>query len=209
MFSGLLRSRSTSRPARGTGHFRPYFLVFFHAVIVVPPLSTWSRARHAGKGQWPLRSRAHPCGLHSLSAADRGRVLQANQVLEITSLACFVTLHSVKHTNLLLMMPEDFGVRWVWRRATIWLLIWVTSPFVKVQRVILNLLSLQQTFRFFFRSVLGEAYWKTPMVLPIREHLDHIERMLVAGCLHWSWMSAAWIGSHRVLQRLQGCSLRA
>ena len=82
------------------------FGFFFLAFIVVPPMSSWSRARHVGEGQWPLRSRAHPFGLPSLSAADSDRVLRANQVLEIAS---YVTLRSKHFTYLLLMVPEDLG----------------------------------------------------------------------------------------------------
>ena len=33
---------------------------FFMAVLLLPPASTWSRARHTGTGQWPLRSRSKP-----------------------------------------------------------------------------------------------------------------------------------------------------
>ena len=72
-------------------------------------MSSWSRARYVGEGQWPLRSRADPSGLPSLSAADSDRVLCANQVLEIASWVCYVTLRSKQFTYLLLMMPEDFG----------------------------------------------------------------------------------------------------
>ena len=87
-----------------------FALVFFMAVILVPPTSSWSRARHVEGGQWPLRSRAQPLGLSVLSAVDRQRVLQSNQVLEVTSwVAHHALCCQVSKVYLLLMMPEDFG----------------------------------------------------------------------------------------------------
>ena len=92
----------------------------FLSVIVAHPMSSLSRARHVGEGQWPLRSRAHPFGLPSLSAADSDRVLRADQVLEIASWLCHVTLRSKQFTYLLLMMPEDIGGHHVSGPASPW-----------------------------------------------------------------------------------------
>ena len=85
-------------------------LGFFMAVHLVPPASSWSRARHVEGGQWPSRSRAQPLGLSVLSAVDRQRVLQSNQVLEVTSwVAHHALCCQVSKVYLLFMMPEDFG----------------------------------------------------------------------------------------------------
>ena len=45
-----------------------------------------------------------------------------------------------------------------------------------------HLKSLLRVSSFRFRSVLGEVYSETPMILPIRGHLDSIARLMVGGC---------------------------
>ena len=80
------------------------------AVILVPPTSFWSRARHVEGGQWPQRSRAQPLRLSVLSALHRQPVLQSNQVLEVTSwVAHHARRFHFSKVYLLLVMPEDFG----------------------------------------------------------------------------------------------------
>ena len=56
----------------------------FDVVTIVPPCSTWSRARHAeAEGQKPLRSRSCPLGLPALSLSEQRKVNQANECLEL------------------------------------------------------------------------------------------------------------------------------
>ena len=82
----------------------------FDVVTIVPPCSTWSRARHAKtEGQKPLRSRSCPLGLPALSLSEP-KVDHANECLELgvwlaqQALSC-----ETKQTDLLLVSPEDFG----------------------------------------------------------------------------------------------------
>ena len=47
---------------------------FFQVVFIAPPASAWSRSRHFGPMQTPLRSRAQPVGLTSLGALAQSRI---------------------------------------------------------------------------------------------------------------------------------------
>ena len=61
-FSGLLKLIAS-------GHFA--------ALLVFPPCSTWSRARHSGSpGPRPLRSRQHPLGIPSLTPEHQHRTIR-------------------------------------------------------------------------------------------------------------------------------------
>ena len=86
------------------------FWGFFTAVILVHPTSSWSRVRHHGNEQRPLRSRARPSGLPGLSPAFNQRIIDSNNALEITAWVSYVTLNNpVRKAFLFLMIPEDFG----------------------------------------------------------------------------------------------------
>ena len=94
----------------------------FDVVTIVPPCSTWSRARHKEtEGQKPLRSRSCPLGLPALSLSEQRKVDQANECLELgvwlaqQALSC-----ETKQTDLLLVAPEDFGGEAIHGPAAIW-----------------------------------------------------------------------------------------
>ena len=52
---------------------------FFCAILLLPPAASWSRARHTGPGQWPLRSWSSPLGLQGVSANDYDRLQHSNK----------------------------------------------------------------------------------------------------------------------------------
>ena len=94
----------------------------FDVVTIVPPCSTWSRARHKEtEGQKPLRSRSCPLGLPALSLLEQRKVDQANECLELgvwlaqQALSC-----ETKQTDLLLLAPEDFGGEAIHGPTAIW-----------------------------------------------------------------------------------------
>ena len=94
----------------------------FDVVTIVPPCSTWSRARHAEtEGQKPLRSRSCPLGLPALSLSELRKVDHANECLELgiwlaqQALSC-----ETKQTDLLLVAPEDFGGEATHGPAAVW-----------------------------------------------------------------------------------------
>ena len=96
-------------------------LGFFTAVILIPPMSTWSRVRHQGEGRPPLRSRAHHSGLPDLSPSSRDKVLEANNTLEIIAWAGYLALQvSKRKAFLFLMIPEDSGGHRVSGPASPW-----------------------------------------------------------------------------------------
>ena len=56
---------------------------FFDAVVVIPPVATWSRARHKhNDGQNPLRARSVPLGITSLSPEEQSKIHHDNRQLE-------------------------------------------------------------------------------------------------------------------------------
>ena len=52
---------------------------FFQVVLILPPASSWSRARHVGpEGQPPIRSRNRPWGVIDASSAQYSELLHDN-----------------------------------------------------------------------------------------------------------------------------------
>ena len=80
----------------------------FAAVFLVPPVSTWSRARHApSEGQPLLRDHRHPFGLGSLSPEQLQRVRVQNHSLEFRIMALEVFFSSQPNTPFIFVAPED------------------------------------------------------------------------------------------------------
>ena len=84
---------------------------FFQAVLVLPPASTWSRARHFGPGgQPPVRSRAQPWGITDTTDSRHVKVVHDNRSVEIST---WFTEQSLKcaasRTAFFFIFPEDFG----------------------------------------------------------------------------------------------------
>ena len=94
----------------------------FDIVAVIPPWSTWSRARHADtEGQKPLRSRSHPLGLPALTESAQQKVDKANENLELALWISLQTLRcTVKPVELLFVAPEDFGGHATNGPASVW-----------------------------------------------------------------------------------------
>ena len=95
---------------------------FFTAVHLVPPASTWSRARHRkGTSESPLRSREEPLGLSSLSPQEAVKVFHANRAVEIcTRFLEQATQCSVRKVGIILVFPEDLGGHIRQGPASIW-----------------------------------------------------------------------------------------
>ena len=82
---------------------------FFQLSCVLPPASTWSRARHSElPGQLPLRSRSAPFGLDGLDPAALERVQRAHQQGAFCCWIAEQTLHCPVG-KLVLVFPEDLG----------------------------------------------------------------------------------------------------
>ena len=84
---------------------------FFQAVLVLPPASTWSRARHFGRGgQPPVRSRAQPWGITDTTDNRHAQVVHDNRSVEILT---WFTEQSLKcaasDTALISIFSDDFG----------------------------------------------------------------------------------------------------
>ena len=59
---------------------------FFQVVLILPPASSWSRARHVGpEGQPPIRSRNRPWGVIDASSAQYSKLLHDNRTAEIST----------------------------------------------------------------------------------------------------------------------------
>ena len=58
---------------------------WFDVICLLPAAATWSRARHFGNGQQPLRSRAEPFGLQILDTLSMSKVTASKQQLEFGS----------------------------------------------------------------------------------------------------------------------------
>ena len=99
-----------------------YLCGVFDIVAVIPPCSTWSRARHADtEGQKPLRSRSHPLGLPALTESEQQKVDKANENLELALWISLQTLRcTVKPVELLFVAPEDFGGHATNGPASVW-----------------------------------------------------------------------------------------
>ena len=85
-----------------TGHFA--------ALFVVPPCSTWSRARHSGSpGPKPLRSRQHPLGLPSLPPEHQHVLASHNQALEFAVVCAETAQQFCPAVSIIWVAPEDLG----------------------------------------------------------------------------------------------------
>ena len=94
---------------------------FFQLSCVLPPTSTWSRARHSElPGQLPLRSRSAPFGLDCLDTAALEQVQRANQQGEFCCWIAEQTLHCPTG-KLVLIFPEDLGGDKNDGQSSIWL----------------------------------------------------------------------------------------
>ena len=58
---------------------------WFDVICLFPAAATWSRARHFGSGQKPLRSRAEPFGVQCLDPLSISKITASNQQLEFDS----------------------------------------------------------------------------------------------------------------------------
>ena len=83
---------------------------FFGAILLLPPAASWSRARHTGPGQLPLRSRYFHLGLPGATANEYHKLQHSNKVVE-TSLwfAAVGLMAAPQPVPLLLLFAEDFG----------------------------------------------------------------------------------------------------
>ena len=78
--------------------------------LLVAAVATWSRARHFGNGQQPLRSRAEPFGLQSLDPLSISKVTALNQQLVFVSWFLKEALMCpTKKVGVILVFPEDLG----------------------------------------------------------------------------------------------------
>ena len=85
-----------------TGHFA--------ALFVVPPCSTWSRARHSGSpGPRPLRSRQNPLGLPSLTPEHQHVLASHNQALEFEVMCAEKAQQFCPAVSIIGVVPEDLG----------------------------------------------------------------------------------------------------
>ena len=93
------------------------------AVILVPPASTWSRARHFGPKKCPLRSRAHPLGLPHLATSDQSRIHDSNIEVEVSTLFAAEALEcKTRAVSAVLLFPEDLAGHSVSGPASPWCL---------------------------------------------------------------------------------------
>ena len=82
----------------------------FHAILLSPPCSTFSRAPWANfKGPRPVRSAAKPRGLDKLIAAERDRCILGNIFADFTWEVVELAIE-VNVSCLLLEQPEDLGM---------------------------------------------------------------------------------------------------
>ena len=97
---------------------------YFDMVHIVPSAATWSRSRHSGhSGQPPLRSRASPLGLPSLSPNESQQIDKANRALEIAAWVAEQSLQCPsKFIGLNIIFPEDFGGHCLHGPSSMWVL---------------------------------------------------------------------------------------
>ena len=82
----------------------------FRAVILVPPASTWSRARHFGPIKCPLRTRAHQLGLPNLATSAQSKIHDANLAVEVSMwFAAEAFQCEASSVTAVLLFPEDLG----------------------------------------------------------------------------------------------------
>ena len=84
---------------------------FFQVVLILPPGSSWSRARHVGpEGQPPVRSRTRPWGVIDASSTRYSKLLHDNRTAEISTwFAEQSLLRKDPRTALICIFVEDFG----------------------------------------------------------------------------------------------------
>ena len=93
------------------------------AVVLVPPASTWSRARHFGPIKCPLRTRAHPLGLPSLATSAQSKVHDANLAVEVSTWFAAEALEcKTRAVSAVLLFPEDLAGHSVSGPASPWCL---------------------------------------------------------------------------------------
>ena len=95
---------------------------FFQVVVILPPASSWSRARHVGpEGQPPIRSRSSPWGVIEASSAQYSKLLHDNKTAEISTwFAEQSLLREEPRTALIYIFPEDFGGHFSTGPASLW-----------------------------------------------------------------------------------------
>ena len=86
-------------------------LGFFHSVFIVPPASSWSRARHSNEpGQLPLRTRSQPLGVIQATPEAQARLEHENRSLDFVLWFAEQALRcEVVRVPMVLTFPEDFG----------------------------------------------------------------------------------------------------
>ena len=91
-------------------------------VLVLPPASSWSRARHVGpEGQPPIRSRSRPWGVIEASSAQYSKLIHDNRTAEISTwFAEQSLLREEPRTALIYIIPEDFGGHFSSGPASLW-----------------------------------------------------------------------------------------
>ena len=83
---------------------------WFDLICLLPAAATWSRARHFGNGQKPLRFRTEPFGLQSLDPNSTSKVTASNQQLEFVSWFLKEALTCpTKKVRVIRVFPEDLG----------------------------------------------------------------------------------------------------
>ena len=93
----------------------------FSGLIVIPPVSTWSRARNSGvRAPPPLRSRQSPMGIQGLSPKLLEQVRQHTEALELCVMALDVWCKSVPSRPFFFVAPEDRGGQQKHGPASIW-----------------------------------------------------------------------------------------
>ena len=95
---------------------------FFQVVVILPPASSWSRARHVGpEGQPPIRSRSRPWGVIEASSAQYSKLIHDNRTAEISTwFAEQSLLREEPRTALIYIFPEDFGGHFSTGPASLW-----------------------------------------------------------------------------------------
>ena len=95
---------------------------FLQVVLILPPASSWSRARHVGpEGQPPIRSRSRPWGVIEASSAQYSKLLHDNRTAEISTwFAEQSLLREEPRTALIYIFPEDFGGHFSTGPASLW-----------------------------------------------------------------------------------------
>ena len=95
---------------------------FFQVVLILPPASSWSRARHVGpEGQPPIRSRSRPWGVIEASSAQYSKLIHDNRTAEISTwFAEQSLLREEPRTALIYIFPEDFGGHFSTGPASLW-----------------------------------------------------------------------------------------